>query len=273
FEENLKKAFKEIHRVLKPNGIAIIVYTHKSTEGWETLINALLDVGLVITASWPIDTEMRSRLRAQNSAALASSIYIVCRKMVKEEKGMFKDVKEEIRKHIHKRLKDLWREGVSGADFFIAGIGSAIEVFGKYEKVIDHQGNIIRADRFLEYVREVITDYAIRWLLRDGVVGGLSSLTRFYILYRWAYGSSKVHFDEARKLAQSVGIDIAREWDKGFIVKDREYIKVLGPQDRDLKELEDSNELIDVLHRVIHLWRQDKREEMKRVLIKTGYGK
>ncbi|MEM2619574.1 MAG: DUF1156 domain-containing protein, partial [Candidatus Hadarchaeales archaeon] len=37
FEENLKKSFQEIHRVLKPNGIATIVYTHKSTEGWETL--------------------------------------------------------------------------------------------------------------------------------------------------------------------------------------------------------------------------------------------
>ncbi|MFN3921903.1 MAG: methyltransferase domain-containing protein, partial [Caldimicrobium sp.] len=34
FEENLKRAFKEIHRVLKPNGIAIIVYAHKSTSGW-----------------------------------------------------------------------------------------------------------------------------------------------------------------------------------------------------------------------------------------------
>ncbi len=42
FETMLKKAFKEIARVLKPGGIATIVYTHKSTSGWETLINSLL---------------------------------------------------------------------------------------------------------------------------------------------------------------------------------------------------------------------------------------
>ena len=65
FEENLKQAFREIHRVLKPNGILVVVYTHKSTSGWETLINSLLEAGFVITASWPIDTEMKSRLRAQ----------------------------------------------------------------------------------------------------------------------------------------------------------------------------------------------------------------
>ncbi|MBU4373368.1 MAG: DUF1156 domain-containing protein, partial [Euryarchaeota archaeon] len=41
FESMLKKSFQEIHRVLKPDGITTIVYAHKSTEGWETLINSL----------------------------------------------------------------------------------------------------------------------------------------------------------------------------------------------------------------------------------------
>ncbi len=60
FEESLKQSFQEIHRVLKPNGVAIIVYAHKSTEGWETLINSLLDSGLIMTGAWPIDTENES---------------------------------------------------------------------------------------------------------------------------------------------------------------------------------------------------------------------
>ena len=45
FENGLAKAFQEMYRVLKPDGIAVIVYAHKSTEGWETLINALLNFG------------------------------------------------------------------------------------------------------------------------------------------------------------------------------------------------------------------------------------
>ncbi len=271
FEKNLKKAFEEIHRVLKPNGIAVIVYAHKSTEGWETLINSLLDSGLVITATWPIHTEMKLRLRAQDSAALASSLYIVCRKMERKEVGLFKDVKKEIEEYVPKKLENLWKDGISGADFFIAGIGSAIEVFGKYKMVMDNEGKEVRADRLLEYVREVITNYAVKQILHNGVAGSLSPLTKFYLLYRWTYGSSKVSFDEARKLAQSVGVDITREWDKGFIIKDKEFIKVLGPKDRDLKDLEDSRELIDVLHRVLLLWKKDRSEEMKKVLVETGY--
>ena len=114
FEENLKKSFQEIYRVLKPDGIATIVYTHKSTSGWETLINSLLDSGLVVTASWPIDTEMKARLRAKESAALASSIYFVVRKRKREEIGWFNEVREEIKKHIYQKLERLWQEGISG---------------------------------------------------------------------------------------------------------------------------------------------------------------
>ena len=72
FENMLSQSFKEIHRILKPNGIAVIVYAHKTTSGWETLINSLLDSGLVITASWPINTEMKARLRTKESTVLAS---------------------------------------------------------------------------------------------------------------------------------------------------------------------------------------------------------
>ena len=97
FEENLKNLFNEIYRVLKPNGITTIVYAHKTTDGWETVINALLDSGLIITASWPLSTECKSRLRAKNSAALASSIYIVARKLKKKILDGLKKLKMKLK--------------------------------------------------------------------------------------------------------------------------------------------------------------------------------
>ena len=272
FEENLKKAFKEIYRVLKTGGIATIVYTHKSTAGWEALINSLLDSGLVVTASWPIHTERRTRLRAMESAALASSIYFVVRKVKREKIGWFSQVKREIKERIYERLDRLWQEGISGADYFISAIGSAIEVFGRYEKVMDYEGNVIRGERLLNFIRDVVADYVLRQILHEAVAARLSPLTKFYILWRWTYGEAKVHFDDARKLAQSVGIDLEQEWNKGFIKKEKEFVRVLGPEERNPKELERSNELIDVLHRVLLLWKKGDKEGMKEVLIETGFG-
>ena len=273
FEASLKLSFQEIHRVLKPNGIAIIVYAHKSTEGWETLINSLLDSGLIVTGAWPIDTEMKSRLRAQESAALASSIYIIARKMERQPTGFYNEVKSELTMHLNTKLHRLWEEGLGGADFFIAAIGSAIEVFGKYEKVMDFEGKTIRADRLLDDVREIATDYAVRQILHNGFAGEISDLTRFYVLWRWEYGERRVHFDEARKLAQSCGVDLAQEWGrKGFIVKEKAFIRVLGPQSRKMDDIGDADELINVLHHVLLLWEKSQRDEMIRVLAQSGYG-
>lgn len=274
FEDILKKSFQEIYRVLKPNGIAIIVYAHKSTEGWETLINSLLDSGLIMTGAWPLNTEMGARLRSQESAALASSIYIVARKMERQPTGFYNNVKEELKTHLNKKLDRLWHEGISGADFFIAAIGSAIEVFGKYEQVMDYEGNVVRADRLLLDVRKIATDYAVRQILHNGFAGEISDMARLYVLWRWNYSEAKVPFDEGRKLGQSCGIDISHEWSHtGFIKKEKEFIRLLGPQERKLEDLEGSKDMIDVLHQVLLLWEKSKRDEMIKVLQLTGFGK
>jgi len=229
---------------------------------------------LVVTGSLPLNTEMATRLRANESASLASSIYIITRKMQRKSTGYYNEIKEQLRQYLHDKLHRLWEEGISGADFFIAAIGSAIEVFGKYEKVMDYEGNIIRADRLLSDVREVVTNYAIKQILHNGFSGEVSNLTRFYVLWRYNFREAKVEFDEARKLAQSCGIDLSIEWNKvGFIKKEKEFIHVLGPQNRDIGTLEDSHELIDVLHKVLLLWESGQQSEITRTLQTTGYGK
>ena len=276
FEESLKLSFQEIHRVLKPIRWSgnVIVYAHKSTEGWETLINSLLDSGLIMTGAWPLDTERNwTRLRAQESAALASSIYIVARKMERQPTGFYNEVKDEMRVTPEHQTPPTLGGGLGGADFFIAAIGSAIEVFGKYEKVMDYEGNIVRADRLLDDVREIATDYAVRQILRNGFAGEISDLTRFYVLWRWEFGEARVNFDEARKLAQCCGVDLAREWGgRGFIVKEKQFIRVLGPQSRDMDDLNGTRELINTLHSVLLLWEKSQRDEMLDLLRDSGYG-
>ena len=272
FEKGTTEAFQEIHRVLRPGGIALIVYAHKSTEGWETLINSLLDSGLIITAAWPISTEMRSRLNANQTASLASAIYIVGRKMDRLPTGLYSEIKEELREHLDMKLQRLWEEGIGGANFFIAAIGSAIEVFGKYEKIIDFEGRVVRGDRLLEDVRLVSTNYAVRQILEDGFAGEIFPLTRLYVLWRWVFGEARVQFDDARKLAQSSGIDIAQEWNgSGFVRKEKEFVRLLGPHERTIEGLENSQELIDVLHLALLLWEKSKLDEMTTVLSDSGY--
>ena len=273
FEKMLYLSFCEMYRVLKHNGIGVIVYAHKTTAGWEKLINSLNSSGFLVTASWPITTEMKTRIRAIDSASLSSSIYIVVRKKEKIEEGYYKELKEELKLYLSHKMDNLWEEGIIGPDFFIAAIGSSLEIFGKYKKVVDYQGNTIKADKLLEDVRKLLTDYAIGKILHNGFSQEISKLTLFYILWRWSYGEAKVPYDDARKLGQSVGIEVDKEWGKdSFIVKDKEFVRVIGPSDRGIVELDNSQELIHILHNCLLYWEKGRSDKIVEILSKNNLG-
>ncbi len=247
---------------------AIIVYAHKSEAGWETLINALLNSGLVITSAWAISTEMKSSLVKLNAANLLSSIYIAARKIEREEFGLYGEVRAELKIYLKKRLLELWESGVSGADLFIAAIGNALQVFGKYEEVIDDDDKTIRADRMLEDIQEIIADYAV-----ERVGAEATPLTRFYLVWRQEYGEKRIAFDLANQLARSFHIELTEKFGQtSFVQRDQMFVRLLGPHERELDDFFDSRELINILHHSLLLWRSGKREEMVRCLAERSVG-
>jgi len=272
FEDMITKAFKEIHRVLKPNGIACIVFAHKSTDAWETIINALLKSGLYLTASWPIHTEMKARLTAKETASLASSIYMVCRKRTEKSTAYFNEIKPQIEARIKEKLDQFWNEGIGGSDFFISAIGPAMEVFGKYESVEKLSGEKVSAKELLEFIRKTVSEYALTKILKSPQLGGIDEETRFYLLWRWTYNSAKVHFDDARKLSQAVGIEITEEWGNGFIKKDKEFISVADARERGRSFLGKGKfeSMIDVIHASLLYWEQNNRKAISEILEETG---
>lgn len=278
FETKMTNALKEVYRVLKPRGIAVIVFAHKTTSAWETLVTSLLNSGLVVTASWPIHTEMTLRQRAMGSAALASSIFLVCRKKEGEEEAYFSDVKKELRDKIYYRLDSFWRAGIRGADFFISAIGTSLEIFGKYKRVKRLSGEEVSVSEFLNIVREIVTDYALEKILKGGRIGEIDEETRFYILHRWAYGPGKVHFDDARKLAQAIGVEVDELMGRTELLrKDGENVSLLGPKGRsDHEKIGEprtdgtSAPMIDVLHRACLLWEQGNRKALAEFLARAG---
>jgi putative DNA methylase len=279
FEEQFRRAFAEISRVLKPEGIAVVVFAHKTTEAWETILQALLDAGLYLTASWPIHTEMQARLRAQESAALASSIYMVCRKRTTQEVGDYARVRQDIAARVRERLAQFWEEGIRGADFFMSAIGPAVEVFGRYARVERRSGDEVTVSELLQYVQQVVAEFALERVLAltpapsPGVVGegslsGVDAETRFYLLWRWTYGAARVPFDEASKLARAVGVEVSELWQRsGFVQKDKEYVRALGPKerarDKRFMERERYESLIDSLHKACLLWEANQRPALQ----------
>src|SRR5690606_21891925 len=109
-----------------------------------------------ITASWPVATEMGTRLRARDSAALATSVHLVCRPRSSDAPvGDWADVLRELPKRVGDWMERLQAEGVRGADLVFACIGPALETFSRYRRVETAEGHEIQLSEYLEKVWEI----------------------------------------------------------------------------------------------------------------------
>lgn len=199
FEATMARAFAEGRRVLAEDGVGSVVFAHKTTEGWEALLSGMVRGGWTITGSWPIATEMTSRLRARNSAALATSVHLICRPRPEHAPiGEWADVLRELPLRVTDWMEHLQDEGVRGADLVFACIGPALEVFSRSRAVETAEGRQVGLPEYLEKVWEVVGRAALEQVLgtaeataRNGLAGALEEDARLTALFLWALQSTE----------------------------------------------------------------------------------
>ncbi|HWQ22810.1 MAG TPA: DUF1156 domain-containing protein, partial [Gaiellaceae bacterium] len=243
FRDEMSRALAEARRVLAPGGTAVFVFAHKETEGWEALLGALVKAGWTVTGSWPIETEMATRVRARNAASLQSSVHIVCRpRPERAGVGSWREVRPEVERRIAEWLPRLAEEGIEGADAIFACLGPALEAYSRYERVETAAGEPVPlsappedpdAPALLPTVWAAVARTALAMLFEGAEAEGFEEDARLTALWLWtlkagANGASPapeeelaedeeapasrqapkglaLDYDTARKLAQALG--------------------------------------------------------------------
>jgi putative DNA methylase len=241
YEARMQKALEEGRRILVPSGIGTIVFAHTSTAGWEAMLKATINAGWCVTASWPIDTEMSTRVIAQGRSVLASSVHLVCRpretsgdSLDNSEVGDWRDVLLELPRRIHDWMPRLAREGVVGADAIFACLGPALEIFSRYSSVEKASGEQVSLKEYLEYVWAAVSKEALNMIFEGADATGFEEDARLTAMWLWTLstdadggdlgetddevedqddGSGKIpkmtgfvlEYDAARKIAQGLG--------------------------------------------------------------------
>ena len=189
------RAFQACDRALVPDGRMVVVFANKSPDAWETLVSAIIRAGFVVDASWPIQTEMGNRTRALSSAALASSVWLVCRKRPELARpGWDNRVLDDMRENIYTRLREYWDAGIRGPDFVWAATGPAMEAYSRHPlvKKANEPGAVMEVPEFLRAVRRIVVDFVVgRVLSHNGeasAVSGLDDVTTYYLLHRHDFG-------------------------------------------------------------------------------------
>ena len=273
YENMMAKAFKEGYRVLKEGGYMVVIYAHKTTLGWSTLVDALRRAGFNIIEAWPLDTEMKGGVVKVGKAMLASSIFIVACKRKGSETGSYENkVKPELQQIVRERVETLWGIGITGADLVIASVGAGLRAFTRFAHVEYANGEGVPAEHFLAEVETIVLETILKRLSREvGAnsgqfsLAGVDSATRFYILWRYTYKYSVLNAGEAIIFANGTHVELdgpnglstgARallEKKKGkYRLKD---FSDRGPEKKLGQMMEDGQPapMIDVLHRTLWL--------------------
>jgi hypothetical protein len=271
FEEKMAQAFVEGRRVLAEDGVASVVFAHKTTEGWEALLSGMIRGGWTITGSWPIATERPGRLRSQESAALATSVHLVCRSRPEDAPtGDWAEVLRELPKRVGDWMERLESEGVRGADLVFACIGPALEIFSRYARVETADGREVSLAEYLEKVWEVVGRTALEQVLgaaearaRHGAAGAVEEDARLTALFLWTLQSTNgdfaasvadeedeaaededeegaapkagkgytLVFDVVRRFAQPLGINLPK-WENRIIETKKGVVRLLAVSER-----------------------------------------
>jgi len=196
FEETMTVSLSEGRRTVRPDGLGVVVFAHSDTEAWESLLGALIDGGWCVTGSWPIDTEMQSRVIANRQSTLASSVHICCRpredasgELVTSSIGEWREVIAELPERLREWMPRLADEGVVGADAIFACLGPALEIFSRYSRVERASGETVPLREYLQHVWAAVSNEALSMMFKDADAASLEPDARLTAMWLWTLGA------------------------------------------------------------------------------------
>lgn len=150
----LKQAFKEAARVIKPDGVFSFIYSHSSVNGWDAIIQAYRSSPFWITSVQPLSIERKGRPRSVMSEAVNTCMTFVARKSSKERIAMsmadLYDKTKEITESFGRNLTE--QSGWSGADAGLAVFAYAVGLIANAKCVIDTESD---SDALIQIGKEI----------------------------------------------------------------------------------------------------------------------
>lgn len=287
----MREIFSECSRVLRPDGVMTVMFTHKTQEAWEALTESLIDEGWTITATSPVESEFGHSQHIRGNAAAASSIFITCRKREAANRraatwtgfgGM--GVAQRIREVVRKGLDDFAQLDLNPVDEMVAGYGRALHVLSENWPVYDGD-DVVSPIRAMNEASAVVAQHQIERITKGRLhVTDLSSEAAMSLTLLGIFGLGDIAYDEALNLSRSLGISLGdrnggygvtdgqiginaeirgrgndRNDEAGYyspVVRRGSRIRLVLPEERHERRIEKPQSEWDILHGVIQRYRE-----------------
>lgn len=232
FEDGLGTAFCSIRTLENSDYPVTVYYAFKQSEesespeddepdevaavastGWETMLEGLIDARFVILGTWPVRTEMGSRMMSMGMNALASSIVLVCRPRPNSASlATRKEFITALRRELPEALRNLQRGNIAPVDLAQAAIGPGMAVFTRYVKVIESDGSAMTVRTALGIINQSLDEVLAE---QEGEFDGD---TRWALAWFEQFGMTEGPFGDAETLSKAKNTAVNGLVEAGIIV-------------------------------------------------------
>ena len=193
-----------------------------SSTVWVTFLNAIIESGYSIVATWPVRTELANRIRGIGANALANSVVLVCRK--KEETAEIISRAEFIRalkRELPDAIAELRAANITPADMPQSAIGPGMGVFSRYKAVLESDDSPMSVKTALQLINHELDEF-----LND-IKGEFDADTRFAITWFEQNGMDKGDYGTANSIAQARGISVESVKHAGIVESAAGKVRIL----------------------------------------------
>jgi hypothetical protein len=303
YQDRMARIFEECRRVLKPNGIMTLMFTHKATGAWDALTKGLMRAGFTITASWPINTEAEGSLHIKDKSAANSTIFLVCRPRLaavpNSAQDYWEDVEPLVARAVRTRVAEFQEAGIGGVDLYLACFGPALEEFSRHwplqrgtprpkpealkrrkqAEMFEDEWDpyAVTPEDALDAARREVKRWRLEQLTHMKSSDELDPLTSFFVLAWDAFKAPVFPYDEALRLARAVGVDLDTQV-VGVLMEKKSSDLVMWDSSRRaakgaLGPADGSRGMIDALHHAAHFGRTRTLQAAREMLAKIGVDK
>ena len=213
FESGMAGFMAQVAQSQRVDVPATIYYAYKATEtkdgevrttGWDTFLQAVLDAGLQVNATWPMRTELGNRLVASKSNALASSIVLACRpRAVSASLATRAEFIAALRNELPEAVRLLQSGNIAPVDMAQSTIGPGIKVFSRYARVVEADGSAMSVSVALGIINDVLGE------ILDGEEAELDTDSRFALSWFSQHGYDPGPSGDADSVARAKNTSLA----------------------------------------------------------------
>jgi putative DNA methylase len=276
FEAGFQQAFSRLQECSDGAFPLTVFYAFKQAEddadgvastGWETMLTGLLGAGFVITATWPIRTELGNRMLSSGTNALASSVVLACRPRreaaeITDRRGFLVALREQL----PRALRELQEGSIAPVDLAQAAIGPGMAVFSRYTRVVESDGSSMRVRTALGLINQALDDVLAEQ------EGEFDADTRWAIAWFEQNGFDPGRFGDAETLSKAKVTSLSRLAEAGIVAARAGVVRLLRREELDVSRQPDLGHasVWAVTQRLIRALETESEEASARLLVEAG---